>query len=62
MQMEHKAMVETGILTEAEFWASKSSLLESLAMSSRGGTEARGDSKGKKIGLANQMVDMNVSK
>ena len=61
--MEHKAMVETGILTEAEFWASKSSLLESLlAMSSRGGTEARGDSKGKKIGLANQMVDMNVSK
>ena len=59
--MEHKAMVETGILTEAEFWTSKSSILESLTTSSGGAAAAHGGSKGKKIGLANQMVDMNVS-
>lgn len=61
LQMEHHVMVKSGILTESEFWAGKTAILESLTASSNsGGSKADGSNKGKKLGIANRMLDMNV--
>ena len=70
MKGEYDALVVTGALTEAEFWAPRASLLEAAQPSSSSqsgvvGTSPKQQEKplsaGRTLGISNIMLDLNVS-